>query len=287
MIKILVPVDFTSISENGLNLATDLARRTNADLYIVNFLSEPYQSSFTVTGDTAKKVDDEQTLYHIEMIKASQKRLLALADEYNQEGVNLHHQVYKATFKEGLNKFVEENGIDLIVMGTSGEQSFEEKFTGNHVEQAMELTSCPVISVKGLYDIENFNRIVVAIDDMPENDPNRHLVFLKIFCEAIDAKLHLVHVASEDTLLMEFYEHEKRLHRIALNNGINNYTVSILPSSDVEKAIVKFARKINAGLIGVLKQNQAGFFRFFTSQLSDDMVKSTDMPVITFNFTDN
>ncbi len=59
--------------------------------------------------------------------------------------------------------------IDLVVMGTSGEENAAEAFTGNHTEQVIKISKCPVLSVRDGFQIKDFNKIVLAVNVIKDN----------------------------------------------------------------------------------------------------------------------
>ncbi|MCC5931675.1 MAG: universal stress protein [Cyclobacteriaceae bacterium] len=287
MKKILVPYDFTDIAEKGYQLAIHFAQMTASEIYLVHFFPEPYQSSMTVTGDVNKKIDDEMHLFNIEMVNQANQKLQHKAEQAHSEGFIVYQQVLNSKFSEGIHEFVSQHNIDLIIMGTSGEQTFGEQFTGNHVEKTVYEVDCPVISVKGNYNPSNFGKIVLAMEEIPKGDSNKNFKFLKYFTKALNATVHFAYVTDQILESKQVSEIQHRLDLLAIEHGMTNYSVSVINHRDETTGIIQFARKIQAGFIGIIKQNQAGILRFFTSYFSDDMVKEAEMPVITFSFVED
>lgn len=287
MKKILVPYDFTEIAEKGLLLALHLAKRTAAQIYLVHFLPEPYKSSISITGDVSKKTDDEMSLYNIERIKQAENTLQARAGSFQQDGYRVHYLVDNAGFTEGIQSFVQSQGIDLVVMGTSGEQSMAEQFTGNHVEKAIVEVDCPVISVKGNFNLSNVGKIVLAMEEIPVKDPHGHFAFLKSFCKVMQATIHIALVTDRILESKQVSEIHHKLDLLAIERGIDDYSVSVISHRNETEGIIQFAQKIQAGFIAIIKRSEAGYLRFFTSYFSDEMVKVAEMPVITLHFVED
>jgi nucleotide-binding universal stress UspA family protein len=280
MKKILVPTDLSPIAELGLKLAVEIAKRSDAVISLVNFTRHPIGESFSATGDINLKVDEEANLYTVQLLHATKQKMEDLAARYSIGNVMIASSIVDDDFKSGIDDYLKSENIDLIVMGTSGEENITEVFTGNHTEQAIMVSSCPVISVRDGFRIEQFSNIVAAVDIIPGNESARGLETLRLLAKYFDSHIHLVHVhdTASDNKIIES-EYFNQMARIA---NLENYSVTILEGNDAAERIIDFARQVSAGLITVLKNSGSGF-RIFSHHFSDRVVKEVGRPVFTVN----
>jgi nucleotide-binding universal stress UspA family protein len=280
MKKILVPTDLSPIAELGLKLAVEIAKRSDAVISLVNFTRHPIGESFSATGDINLKVDEEANLYTVQLLHATKQKMEDLAARYSIGNVMIASSIVDDDFKSGIDEYLKNENIDLIVMGTSGEENITELFTGNHTEQAIMVSSCPVISVRDGFRIEQFSNIVAAVDIISGNESARGLETLRLLAKYFDSHIHLVHVhdTSSDNKVIES-EYFNQMARIA---NLENYSVTILEGNDPAERIIDFARQVSAGLITVLKNSGSGF-RLFSHHFSDRVVKEVGRPVFTVN----
>ena len=280
MKKILVPTDLSPIAELGLKLAVEIAKRSDAVISMVNFTRHPIGESFSATGDINLKVDEEANLYTVQLLHATKQKMEDLAARYSIGNVMIAASIVDDDFKSGIDEYLKNENIDLIVMGTSGEENITELFTGNHTEQAIMVSSCPVISVRDGFRIEQFSNIVAAVDIISGNESARGLETLRLLAKYFDSHIHLVHVhdTSSDNKVIES-EYFNQMARIA---NLENYSVTILEGNDPAERIIDFARQVSAGLITVLKNSGSGF-RLFSHHFSDRVVKEVGRPVFTVN----
>jgi nucleotide-binding universal stress UspA family protein len=280
MKKILVPTDLSPIAELGLKLAVEIAKRSDAVISLVNFTRHPLGESFSATGDINMKVDDEANLYTVQLLHATKQKMEELAARYSIGNVMIASSIVDDDFKSGIDEYLKTEEIDLIVMGTSGEENVTEVFTGNHTEQAIMVSSCPVISVRDGFRIEQFSNIVAAVDIIPGNESARGLETLRLLAKYFDSHIHLVHVhdTSSDNEVMQT-EYFNQMAKIA---NLENYSVTILEGNDPAERIIDFARQVSAGLVTVLKNSGSGF-RLFSNHFSDRVVKEVGRPVFTVN----
>lgn len=281
MKKILVPTDLSETAERGLQLAVEIAKRCQATISLVHFTRHPLGKTFSTTGEVNLAADDEENIFTLEYLQAKKDRLDELSQQYAAEGVALEFKVIDAKFKSGMDAFSSEENIDLIVMGTSGEENAKEAFTGNHTEQAIKVASAPVLSVRDGFSINDFDNIVVAAAVITDNQVAEGLRHVGDLASCFGSHVHLVHVrdkAGDSNLIL--HEYFTRMANIA---ELKRFTVTILDNDDAAEAIGRYADEVNAGLIAVLKRKPDGIFRIFSNRFSNRIIKEEGRPVFTFN----
>lgn len=282
MNRILVPSDLSEISENALRFACEIAAKAGAEVYLVNFLDHPFDESFTATGDVQAKYDDEETIFTIELIRRNTRLLEEMAQKYGDQ-CTLLYQVYNEDLADGVDNYVKKKNIDLVIMGTTGEENAREFFTGNHTEKVINNASCPVISLREHQTAKNLNTIVLGVE-LEEDDKDNFrnaTIYLKDIVQALDATLHLVHVSKPGSSDKD--EEDALLRKFADKFGLENYTTSVQHANDVEKGLMYYAHSVNAGIVAVMTHAEGGFFRIFTTSLSEELSKDSDTPVLTIN----
>lgn len=280
MKKILVPTDLSPAAERGYRLAVEIAKRTGAAISLVNFTKHPLGSTFLATGDVTLN-DSEPNLFGIELLKAIRERMDAVVARNPAPGVSIEVAIVDSEFKNGIDEYLNSEHIDLVVMGTSGEENAKEIFTGNHTEQAIRVSSCPVLSVRDGFNVENLKTVVVAVDVLSDNKTADGLQAIRSLAECFNACIHLVHVRDKSknpTLILDEY-----FNQIAAIAKLTNYKVRILEHDDVAEGLTNYAREVNAGFLAIVKNSKEGIFRIFSENLSDKIVKEEGRPVVTVN----
>lgn len=281
MKKILVPTDLSANAELGLKLAVEIAKRCGATVSLVNFTKHPYGATFSAMGDVSTKVDAEEDFYAIEFLKQMKIKMGALASQYTSPEFTIEVDIVDSKFKNGIDEYLKSENIDLIVMGTSGEENARETFTGNHTEQTIRVSACPVLSVRDGFDASHFNNIVVGVDVVTDNKLADGIKTLRTISECFDSNIHLVHIrnnASDSTLILDEY-----FKNIAQISGLKKYTVRIIEADDVAEGLIQYGHEVNAGLVAVMKNKKEGIFRIFSHNFSSKMIKEEGGPVITVN----
>ncbi len=285
MKKILVPTDLSPIAERGLSLAVEIAERSEAEISLVNFTKHPFGKTFSAMGDIGSKIDREGELYNLQLLRVNKEKLDALVQKYIRPGVDIETAIVDEEFQEGIDQYLDRENIDIVVMGTSGEENASEVFSGNHTEQVIRISKCPVISVRDGFKIDDFRNIVLAVNVIKDNEHiNAALNTLADLAACFDAHIHLVHIRDRATDyanvdLKDFFT------KMAEGANLTNYSVTIYEADDQAEGVIRFAHEVRAGLIGVIKNSTDGIFRIFSSHFSDRLVKEVGRPVFTFNLT--
>ena len=284
MKKILVPTDLSPIAERGLALAIEIAERSEAEISLVNFTRHPFGKTFTAMGEVTSKTDEEGELFNLQLLHTYKQKMEGLAQKYHQQhGVDIQTAIVDEDFKDGIDEYLSRENIDLVVMGTSGEENAKEVFTGNHTEQVIKISKCPVLSVRDGFQIKDFDKIVLAVNVIKDNAHiNDALNTLADLAACFDAHIYLVHVRDRATDYSEIVL-EDFFKEMAEEAGLRNYSVTIHEADDQADGVIQFARQVKAGLIAVIKNSSDGIFRIFSNHFSDRLVKEVGRPVFTFN----
>jgi nucleotide-binding universal stress UspA family protein len=280
MEKILVPTDLSPIAEKGLELAAEIARRSGAIISLVNFTKHPFGRTFTATGDVTLKTDPEEERYTLDLLRANRSKLEDLVAKYRTAEVEIEYGIIDDELKDGVDDYLNKELIDLVVMGTSGEERAEEVFIGNHTEQVIKISSCPVLSVRDGFKVEDLDRIVLAVNRIKADFALVSLNTLRQLAECFNSHIYMVHAkdSSDSTEELESY-----FQQMAVNAALTNYSIHIIDAADQAEGVIEFARENNAGLIAVIKNSKDGIFRIFSNHFSNRLVKEVGRPVFTFN----
>jgi len=271
MKKILVPTDLSETAELGLKLAVEIAKRCEASISLIHFTRHPLGKSFSATGEINLNADEEENLFTFELLATKKTRLENMAAQYNDEGVGISIAVIDDKFKDGIDAYLNKENIDLVVMGTSGEETAKETFTGNHTMQVIKISSCPVLSIRDGFNVDDFSNIVAAVSVITDNQVAQGLSNLRDLAECFDSHIHLVHVrnkATDSNLILNEY-----FTRMASIAELKKFSVVILDANDPSEGVLAYAEKVSAGLIAVLKNSPDGIFRIFSNHFANKLIK--------------
>ena len=153
--KILVPVGFSEQSILALRQAVVFAKAMKASITLLTvmegngFLKKLFNTD--QSGDDLKP-----------MVKA---KLQELANEHIvAAGIDFQVMVSQGLVYEEVAKVSEIIDADLVIMGTNGKpQNFRKRFIGSNAYRVVTLVQPPVITVKGVRNIEGIKTIIFPL----------------------------------------------------------------------------------------------------------------------------
>ena len=134
--KILFPTDFSHTGDAALALATSLARDTGATLLIVHVEEPPtaYGGGELYYGVPEPATEDlRKMLYKIEP---------------TDPAVPFEHRLVIGDPANAVVRLAEEEGVDMIVLGTHGRTGFTRLLMGSVAEAIVRRAKCPVLSYR-------------------------------------------------------------------------------------------------------------------------------------------
>jgi|SRR5579859_7083004 len=161
---ILVPTDFSEVSQRALEYGKSLAKQENAELLLVHV--EPPLN--LITPPEAAWIDDsEMQAAHAEQLEQSSARLAS--EGYKTRSLSLTGPLY-----DELLRAIREYKVDLMVLGTHGRKGLDRLLLGSDAEAMLRRARCPVLSVgTGVPDLKDktwsIREVICAIAFDPES----------------------------------------------------------------------------------------------------------------------
>lgn len=277
MERILVLTDFSDIAKKGLEAAVHLARQLGgAEILLLNTERSAGGREFSASGDVAHQYDTEEDRFMVELIRHNQQRLAVLAEKFEEPGIHIQPFMEIGGMQTVVDNFLEKRKVDLVVMGTSGENTLEEYFIGNHTEQVIRVSNVPVMSVKIKDHLTEFKNIVLATDMNQKAD--RSVEHIKSLAAKLRATLHLVHVTGRKP-----EKSRSELEEYARNHAFENYTVGVIDDNNTEDGIKRYAAQVGADMIVVITHGRDGLGALLSHSVAEDVIREASLPVLTLN----
>lgn len=271
MKRILVPTDFSKQAENALQVAVQMAKKHDSEIYLLHSLEMPlHLGNSGVTGSLP------ESLY---FIKLAEKNFEDLFKKPYLKGVKIREAIGQAEIYEDIKEAVEKNKVELVVMGSHGASGFKEMFIGSNTEKVVRTSKIPVLVIKNHHVDFKINDFVFATD-FSEECRGSFLEAQK-FAKAAGAKLHLLYINTPNDFRTSA-EANAIMLKFITGSGLENFSLNVYNDTSVEKGILNFAKDMKAQLIGMSTHGRKGLSHFFNGSISEDMVNHANMPVITF-----
>jgi nucleotide-binding universal stress UspA family protein len=136
--KILLATDFSPASEAALPHALALASHYASNLYVAHVISPDFMD-FSPAEERAAKLQQARTF--------TEQKLEPLLEAARQKGISCQPLVGDGRVWDILSDMIQQNGIDLIIVGTHGRQGLIRLRLGSVAEEAVRMAPCPVLTV--------------------------------------------------------------------------------------------------------------------------------------------
>jgi nucleotide-binding universal stress UspA family protein len=273
MKKILVPCDFSFTSSQAYTVALQISKRTGAEVYVLKAIDLPfsYESSYA-----AGHYSFDKSL--LKTLEADAFKSFEDLKKTSGSVEKLHFSALQGPVTDIIRTYIDNEGIDLVVMGTNGATGLKEYLVGSNTEKIVRFSPVPVIAVRQAFELSSVTDIAVPTD--------AGIVYpgfisgLKELQALLMAKLHLL-LVSTDHKLLNSNEMMRRLKDFAGRAGLENYTLNLQREDRKELGIIEFAKEINADMIAMATHGRTGLSHLFTGSLAEDIVNHVNCPVWT------
>ena len=274
MKKILVPTDFSEQANYALEVAAQLARKNNGEIYLLHMLDLPLNQIPELGGDAIGNIPEAMFF-----MKLAHKKFEEILNQDYLKGITVHETVnFHQTF-EGIKNTCKEHDINMVVMGSHGASGLKEMFIGSNTEKVVRTSDVPVLVIKNGHDKFTINNFVFASDF--KNDSKETYKQAIEIAQAFNSKIHLLFVNTPSKFTTTATANT-RISDFIKDYEFSNYDINIFNDESVEKGILNFSHIIGADLIGISTHGRQGIAHFFNGSISEDLVNHAKRPVITF-----
>lgn len=136
--KVLVPVDGSDAAERAFKEAVQIALRNDAELIV-----------FNAVDDLVRYGNVDQAIEIYEYTREISNDLVNnYTDAAKDTGLTVTSEVIKGDARHAIENYVEENGIDLVVMGSTGKGNLERIVMGSVSSFIVRNVKCNVLIVR-------------------------------------------------------------------------------------------------------------------------------------------
>lgn len=274
MKKILVPCDFSEQSIDAFRVSLEIAAMSKGEIHLVNVVELP------IMHDTVLMpvLSFEEALLK-ELKEKAEEQFEKLKDKYARDAGKVRGTVIYGATSIMILRYVEENGIDLVVMGSRGVSGLREVLIGSNTEKIVRNSPVPVLTVKKYVNVSSIKSIVFP--NTLQHDHEDLILRVKALQDFFDAKLHIVFINTPTNFTRDLTT-EKRLNEFVKRYRIKNYTINIYNDPYEEAGVINFAHSVGAELIAMGTHGRKGIAHILSGSLTEDVVNHVDCPTWTY-----
>ena len=275
MNKILFPTDFSKTAKNAYLYALTMAKAIDADIVVLHSFLLPLidetgiPANFKVVFDTIAVQNQERLDEHLLFLNkvARKKGYGNVASTAILKSGDLH---------AAMEQVVKEEGIKLVVMGTSGTTGWFESILGSQTSDAIASLNIPVMSIPLGLKFSKINTIGFA-------NMYREKDFIAL------QKLCVMTAPFKSTIKSIFV---KKPHSDVTQEQIETWESRcteldvqffVIPDDDVRETIDDFITNQNIDILAMLTEKRGFFQELFNSSLTQKLSNKLDIPILAFH----
>ena len=282
MKTILVPIDFSDNSKNALDYAVEFAKKMNYEITLVHAFQPTLVEAI---NDSIKILKHQEITGTPQDIKA-QLKLWQKAVIDIDKNLDCNAIFIEGNLSDEINEIIEDNTIDLIIMGTKGATGLKSVFMGSNTAQVIETVLCPVLAIPSDYKFKDFKTIAFATD-YHDND-KISLGFLTDLSEQFNSNLEVVHIANND--MKSRYEEDLLEYFVTQIKKTINYkklNCHLIEGKDnISKALNEFVVNHKVDLIAISTVDRILHGPLFNRGITKDMSHHIKVPLLAFHAYD-
>lgn len=274
--KILFPTDFSVNADNCLPFIREIANRAGSELYLLHVFHHRMLNPSTPPSEFEEKARQKQ--------EEACAKLTTLSEELTR-----HHSVPVKNCKtevrvgfpdDEILEVINEQNIDLVVMGTKGATDLSRIILGSTTSEVINDATCPVLAIPENATFEGLSHLVFATDlnakDIPLID------YAAEFAKMFNAELTVLHIQEKETssiaekieTFKENLQNHVRYEKLRFHNLYFKGRVA---------GIDKFLKDNSAELLTMVTYKRNLFESLFKRSFTKRIAHQTRIPLLAFH----
>lgn len=284
--KILVPVDFSEFSDYAVDHALLLAEKFEAELTLFHVMVL-HEGSFEEVG----QIDEYEKI-----VKAKERYRFRLLQSHTEnkevKDLDINSRLVRGfSAADVILDYVENNDVDLVVMGTHGRSGFKKWIYGSVAEKVVRLSKAPVLTVHNPLRKFAFEKILVPVDfsAFAREAVQRAIKFAEIFksklvfLHVVEAQMHPAFYAGHIDTLFAVNPGFKTKATESLREFVGDQPDAslVVREGQAYNEILQQAEEQNADLILMSTRGLSGLAHFLIGSTTERVVRMSPIPVMT------
>ena len=277
MKKILVPIDFSPNSKNALRIAATIARDHKASIELLHTnVAAAYAiplSEYVAASEYAEDQEyDETAAGLLERMKQELYKDPAFAT------LTVETRVTEGFLYSCIRNVAEEDGVDLVVMGTKGASGVSEFLVGSNTEKVIRMAPCPVLAVPE--STKEFVLKTLLLPSTLKDDQNGIFRMVAEWQKVFGFNVKVLYLNNPSGFPTDGSA-EAQKNRMAEAAGLVKTEVIMSMGSFFEDStILSVADQYDVDMIAMATHQRHGLSHMLFGSITEDTVNHSDIPVL-------
>ena len=269
MKEIIVAIDFSKGSMYALDLAIDIANKTDANIMMV--WVDNQSESDSIAHPSGSEIRNEAKS-HIEKIEEEYQKKL-------NKG-KLSYKLRKGRVYSEIANQAKYNDADLIIAGTHGTSGFEKMWMGSNAFRIVTYAPCPVITIRyGFNFNKKLEKIILPIDS--SMDTRQKVPFTCKIAKYFDAEIHVLglYTTSLKAIQRKVDTYVDQVEKYLKDNNVK-FVINFVTADNTTNSTIEYSQKVNADLIAIMTEQEKTAANFWLGPYAQQMVNNSPIPVL-------
>lgn len=270
MKQIIVPIDFSEESLNGLEMAIVLSAKTQANVQMV-YVQKKSTDYFPGTVEEENRWAKNK----FEELRADWEHKLASPAKLSY--IIKQGKIYLEVVNQA--KAFDQS---VIVASTHGASGFEEFFIGSNAFKIVTASGTPVITIRHGAVPKSFRRILVPIDLDP--DTRQKIPFSVELAKYFKAEIHLVSLraSKSENVRKKLFLWSDQVFEYIIDRGITCEQVHLY-GEDLAELVIDYAASKHIDLISITTEQDRGMTGFMLGTYAQRILNTAEIPVLSIS----
>ncbi len=269
MEAILVPVDFSTTSMNAATYALSYAKQTGEKVILLH----AYEAPAMYPVYQGAEISPEGLLE----INKKELKLLAAQLVEKEPIVRIEHLLIEGKLDDVINKVLESTRASLIIMGVTGNGTFEKKLIGSNTLSVAKHVNVPVLIIPENADYVQVNDIGLTTDFRAVADTIPEKEVKKIM-DQTGAKLHVLNVDFNDVRWTNDTPFQSGLIETMFQYYHPHY--HFIDNPDMVEGLNEYTEKFGIELLIVIPHKHNILEKLFSGSHTKEILFHSDIPVM-------
>ncbi len=274
MRKILIPTDFSENATNAIHYAVDLFKYEISEFYFMHvYQDEIYSDEKNITRET---IDQTKKI----VSKNSSEQLTSLLNQIEKYSPNPRHKYHiissDSLLLDETDKIVDNENIDIIVMGTRGKTNDKKVTFGSHTLQVLKYVQCPVLAIPENYKYTQPKHILFPTNYMIPFKRRE----LKLLCEMASpyrAIIDMLYISKTKKLSIRQEDNRDFVNETLCKNEIN---FKVINSKNIINTIYTYIKERSIDILVMVNTRHSFVENIMFQSVIDELSLNLDIPFL-------
>lgn len=275
--KLLVPTDFSASAQNAYRFALDMVQESDAHIQLVHYYQAELDPVYPYFGVASFSFVQKLK----EKLETTSKNERLVAGLVEDASLVVNTSLLEGFVETELPQLALNFAIDMIIMGTTGEGGFLNKWLGTVSSIVAQKATCPTLLVPNGVKFKGFKHILFASDFQADDEVILQQVL--DFAAVYDANVHFVHVAEPSK--RGHYSHQMPIEALLREKApLSIFTMTTIKNSKPLEAINRYSKENNIDLVALATTQRNFMANMLYKSMTRQLIFNSEIPLMVLHF---